>query len=51
MRGRMGIVMPERNAFDFTERPKETVEQRAEKKTNNESGKAKLQKRLLALKK
>jgi hypothetical protein len=26
IRGRMGIVMPERNAFDFTERPKETVE-------------------------
>jgi len=42
MRGRVGIILPERNAFDFTERPTIASDQRPEKKSNNESGKAKL---------
>lgn len=50
-RGRIGIILPERNAFDFTERPEKQVEANKEKKKDQESGKAKLQKTLLQLKK
>ena len=48
-RSRIGIILPERNAFDFIERPerRETTER---KKAGEENGKAKLQKTLLQLK-
>lgn len=42
MRGRVGIIMPDKNAFDFTARPREGNDAKAEKKKDVESGKAKL---------
>jgi len=51
MRGRVGIILPDKNAFDFTERPSKTAEPRQERKKESESGKSKLQKKMLLLKK
>ncbi|CDW71719.1 protein iws1 homolog [Stylonychia lemnae] len=49
-RGRMGIMLPERNAFDFVVRPDARDVQLKDKK-KDETGKQKLQKTLLQLKK
>lgn len=50
MRSRVGIILPDKNAFDFTVRPESNVDFQ-DKKQNQDSGKAKLQKTLLQLKK
>lgn len=42
MRSRVGIILPERNAFDFTERPRDIVEAKMDRRNNIESGKVKL---------
>lgn len=47
----MGIILPERNAFDFTNRPSQSHDHFVERRRDQESGKAKLQKSLLKLKK
>ena len=47
----MGIMLPERAAFDFVKRPDARTDSAKPKKKENESGKAKLQKTLLQLKK
>lgn len=46
----MGIMLPERNAFDFVLRPERDVVMQKEKK-KDESGKQRLQKTLMQLKK
>ena len=50
-RGRVGIILPERNAFDFVERPNPSDGVQDFKKNYAESGRSKLQRTLLALKK
>jgi len=47
-RGRMGIMLPEKNAFEFYVRPKQQFVN--QKRINQESGKAKLNKALLQIK-
>lgn len=42
MRGRMGIILPAKNAFDFTERPVKNTVQAVDRKNANESGRSKL---------
>jgi len=50
MRSRIGIILPAKNAFDFTVRPDSSIDVK-DKKSNEVSGKSKLQKTLLQLKK
>jgi hypothetical protein len=38
----MGIIMPERNAFDFTERPESKIIDPSSSKSKDQSGKQKL---------
>jgi hypothetical protein len=49
-RGKMGVMLPEKNAFDFVVRPDKREDRGQEKKKDAESGKSKLQKTLLQLK-
>jgi hypothetical protein len=46
----MGIMLPDKNAFEFVHRPQKREQMSAEKKKDGESGKAKIQKRLLQMK-
>lgn len=46
MRSRIGIILPAKNAFDFTVRPESTIDIK-DKKLSEASGKSKLQKTLL----
>ena len=53
-RTRVGVLLPERNAFDFVEKPvpqMESAKMQGDRKKEMESGKGKLQKTLLQLKK
>lgn len=48
-RGRMGIMLPERNAFEFVHRPKAKEINVHDRKKEGESGRYKLQKTLLQM--
>ena len=51
VRNKMGVTMGEKNAFNFTERPERREINRFDQKKSNESGRGKINKTLLNIKK